>query len=102
MAMTKPLVMPADIQDAYAIQAVAQGEGGPNEQIRAIRCIVNELSKTYDMSFDEESPRMTDFNEGNRHIGRTIVNIINQNLGQVTKATELLNKLKLGRGKDNG
>ena len=83
MSITKPVVLPADMTDAYAIKAVAQGEGGPNEQIRAFRWIIDELCNTYGMSFDEESSRMTDFNEGRRHVGRSLVNIINENLGQI-------------------
>ena len=85
MAKTQPMVLPADLTDAYAIKAIAEGEGGPNEQIRAFRWIVNELCGTYNMSFDEESARMTDFNEGRRHVGRTLVNIINENLGPISQ-----------------
>jgi hypothetical protein len=101
MAKTKPVFLPADTVDAYAIQAVARGEGGPNEQIRAITCIVNEIAGTYDMTFDEESARQSDFNEGRRQVGRAVVGIINQNLGHVTKAEAFLSKLP-HRRKDNG
>ncbi len=99
--MSKPTFLPEELQDAYAIQAVARGEGGPHEQERAIKCIVEELAKTYDMTFDPESDRASAFNEGSRHVGRAIVGIINCNLGNVERAGASrfsnLNPLKKGQ-----
>ena len=98
--MTQKLVLlPADIQDAYAIQAVARGEGGPHEQERAIKCIIEELAGARRMTFDPNSERSTSFNEGSRKVGRTIVGIINCNLEKVTKAEKrILNR----KGKTDG
>jgi hypothetical protein len=84
----KPKVLPDDLQDAYALQAVARGEGGPNEQERAIRCI-HELCNTYGMSFDEGGI-WTEFNEGRRHVGRCIANIINGNVTKIAESEQTL------------
>ena len=46
-------------------------------QQRAYKCIVQELCGTYEMTFDPESPRQSDFNEGRRHIGRCLVGLAN-------------------------
>lgn len=102
-----PKVMPEDITDAYAIQAVARGEGGPIEQERAIKCIIEELAGTYAMTFNPESESITAFNEGSRKVGRAIVGIINCNLGTVERAeTRILDqrvkRTQTRKGKGNG
>tara|TARA_Y100000310_G_scaffold81007_1_gene77641 strand:- start:902 stop:1225 length:324 start_codon:yes stop_codon:yes gene_type:complete len=84
----QPKVLPDDLQDAFALQAVARGEGGPNEQIRAIKCI-HELCNTDGMSFDEAGI-WTDFNEGRRHIGRCVANIINGNINTIREREQTL------------
>ena len=93
-------MMPNDVQDAYAIQAVARGEGGPVEQERAIKCIINELAGTYGMTFVPDSETATAFNEGARKVGRAIVGIINTNLSTYEEGTarklQRLNPMKKG------
>lgn len=76
--MSKPIeFLPADQADAFAIQALGRGEADVHMQMRAFNCIVKELCGTYEMSFDPDNPRMSDFNEGRRHIGRALVGIVN-------------------------
>ncbi len=72
--------LPDEKADAYAIQAWSAGVATEDQQKRAFNCIVRELSGTYDMSFDPDSSRVSDFNEGKRHVGRALVNLINANL----------------------
>ena len=88
MAANTPKVLPDDLHDAYALQAVAKGEGGPHEQIRAMNCI-DELCNTDGMSFDE-SGVWTEFNEGRRHVGRCIRNIINGNITTIVEREKTL------------
>jgi len=76
--MSRPIeFLPADQADAFAIKAVAEGTADLHMQQRAFKCIVQELCGTYEMTFDPESIRKSDFNEGRRHIGRALVGIVN-------------------------
>lgn len=84
----RPKVLPDDLQDAFALQAVARGEGGPIEQQRAINCIL-ELSNPDGMSFDEAGI-WTDFNEGARHVGRCVKNIIAGNINTIADREKTL------------
>lgn len=72
--------LPENKADAFAIQAVALGTATEDQQKRAFSCIVRELAGTYDMTFDPESERASNFNEGRRHVGRALVNLINANI----------------------
>lgn len=84
--MTTIKFIPEKASDGYAIQALAEGKATPEQQKKAFNCIVRELSGAYDMSFDPESARITDFNEGKRHVGRAIVGLLSINLGKITEA----------------
>lgn len=77
--------IPDEVADAYAIQALVRGEANEHQQIRAFKCIVEELCGTYDMTFDPDSPRVSDFNEGKRHVGRALVGLTSLNLGKLKK-----------------
>lgn len=77
--------LPNDEHDMRAIQALSKGAASEAQQIRALKCIVNELAGTYDMSFDPSDPYMTAFNEGRRHVGRAIVGVLNSNITTLTK-----------------
>jgi len=84
--------LPKDIDDAYAIKALFRGEADEAAQKRAVRCIVEEICGTYEMSFDPSNERLSSFNEGKRHVGRVLVGIATINLGLVKKAEERINK----------
>ena len=62
-----------ELADTAAIQALSRGEANSQQQIRALKWIVFELSRTYDLSFRSESQRDTDFAEGKRFVGLQIV-----------------------------
>ena len=49
-----------DLPDAKAIQQLAVGEATPEQQMRALRWIVEIACRTYEVSYDPESPRNTD------------------------------------------
>ena len=69
-----------ELADATAIQALASGEAEPEQQIRALRFIVEGLCRTYDLSYRPDSERNTVFAEGKRFIGLQIVTITKTNL----------------------
>ena len=107
--MSNPIqFIPADDVDGYAIQALAKGEASEDQQRRAFSCIVKELCGTYDMTFDPESPRMSDFNEGKRAVGRSLVGLLTLNIGMVSeKQTQMQKqretvKINKKRGKKDG
>lgn len=61
-----------DEVDVQALRAIARGDATAYQQRRAIEWLV-EAFGTYDMSFRAESPRLTDFAEGRRSAGQTLV-----------------------------
>lgn len=59
--------------DVAAIQALANGEANEGQQQRALTWIIEELCKTYDLSYRPKSQRDTDFAEGKRYVGTQLV-----------------------------
>ena len=82
------IVLPADKVDAYAIQALINGEASPDQAAQAVKCIIYELCGTYGEPFDPESSRWTDFNLGKRSVGRTLVNIGTATIGLIYQVAE--------------
>ena len=72
--MAKPpiVLLPKDPKDIYALQALYRGEAPPDQQIRALKCIIEELAGADDMTFDPDNDRNTCFAEGRRSVGRAI------------------------------
>lgn len=64
---------PYEIADVAAVQAISKGTATPDQQIRAIKFIVEKVCATYDMSYRTNSARDTDFAEGKRFVGNQIV-----------------------------
>lgn len=88
--MSKLTLLPKEIADSYAIQAVSRGTASEIQQKRAFKCLVEEICGTYSMTFDPDSQRQSDFNEGKRHVGRVLVGLANVNLGAIKEAEERL------------
>jgi len=86
------IVLPVDDVDSYAIQALFRGEASPEQQVRAMKCLIHELCGTYNMTFDPDNGKWQDFNEGKRHIGRTLVNISTINVGIIKQNARQLEK----------
>mgnify|MGYP001604612208 CR=1 FL=1 len=86
------MILPKDIADNYAIQALFRGQANEAQQLRAVKCLIEEICGTYGMTFDPESARQSDFNEGKRHVGRVLVGIANISLGVVKAAEEKIEK----------
>lgn len=73
-----------DIADAAAIQAIVRGDATADQQKRAIDWIINRACGTYDQTFfpgGAEGARNTDFAEGRRFAGNSIVKMTKLNLG---------------------
>ena len=86
------VVLPEDDLDTYAIQALFKGEASPEQQVRAMKCVIHEICGAYNMTFDPESQRWSDFNEGKRHVGRTLVNISTINVGVIKQNAKVLSE----------
>ena len=73
--------------DISAIKALSNGTANPEQQVRALKWIVEDAAMYYDLSYSpggEDGRRDTDFAEGRRYVG-----------GQIVKLTKLdLSKLK--------
>ena len=101
------MILPKEITDSYAIQALFTGKATEGQQIAAMKCIVEELCNTYGPQFDQDQ-RTEAFNLGKREIGRILVGIAKVNLGAIKKAEERISKrsapkpIVQTRGKPNG
>lgn len=78
--MRKPVGYEA--ADVTAIQQLERGEATPEMQKRALDWLINKVCMTYDQSFVKD-PRDTDFNEGCRFCGNTIVKMLKLNPARV-------------------
>jgi len=60
---------------AAAMQALRRGEATPEQQIKLTDWIINDVCRTYDLSW-RESERETSFAEGRRFVGLQLVKFI--------------------------
>lgn len=86
--MTNPVApwMPVDhdIADAAAIQAMIEGRATEAQQRRGMKWIIEVASGLYDQSYwpgADEGRRNTDFAEGRRFVGNSIVKLSRLNIG---------------------
>lgn len=66
-----------ELPDAAAIKALQSGTATADQQQRALKWIIEEACRTYDLSFRPQSSRETDFAEGRRFVGLEIVKLLN-------------------------
>ena len=69
-----------ELHDVAAIQALAQGKATSIQQIKALEFIVHEVCRTYDMPYQSESSRDTDFACGMLHVGKQLVKFTKLNI----------------------
>ena len=72
----------------FAIQAQAAAKANEGQQKIAIDFIINEICRTYDLSFrpeDKGGERETAFAEGRRFVGLEIVKIVRNSFDALTK-----------------
>lgn len=79
--------LPAKYQpaDAKAIQCVADGTASADQQRRAMKWIIEEVCKTYDLEFRPESERDTTLASGKRFVGLQIVKMLHIHVPAITK-----------------
>lgn len=77
-----------DLSDAGAVQAFAHGRATAEQQRIAFRWIVEKAAGTYDQSYHpggEGGRRNTDFAEGRRFVGNTLVKLTRLNLSTLRR-----------------
>ena len=77
MKLPKPPWLPPKYDDsiAFAIQALARGEASQGQQTAALKWIIEECCRTYDLSYRPDSDRDTAFAEGKRYVGTQLVTL---------------------------
>lgn len=68
-----------ELADVMAIKALAVGDADKDQQLRALKWIIETLCETHGLSFRPESDRETVFAEGKRHVGLQIIKLIRIN-----------------------
>lgn len=68
-----------DLATFTAIRSVAQGNGTPEQQRRAIEWIVHTAADTYGLSYRANDTTGTAFAEGRRFVGLAVVKLLNLN-----------------------
>lgn len=63
-----------------ALKSLALGTADEDQQIRALKFIIDEICLTYDMSYRPDSERDTAFAEGKRYVGNAILRAIKANM----------------------
>lgn len=76
-----------DLADVTAIQALIRGDAEEYQQKRAIAFIIERVCGTYDQSYHpgDDGRRDTDFSEGKRWVGNTLVKMTKLNLSSLRK-----------------
>lgn len=65
-----------DAADVTAIQQIERGEAEKDMQQRALKWIIEECCKTYDMSYRPGDTHETAFHEGRRFVGNEIIKML--------------------------
>lgn len=80
---------PYKARDAAAIQALNTGTATDRQQKLALAFIIETLCRTYDVSFDPDSSRISDFAEGTRWVGLQLVKLTKVSLSELDRREEL-------------
>lgn len=79
---------PYVLADVMALKALQAGTATKEQQVRALKWIVETCSDCYNLSYDPDSERDSAFAEGKRHVGLQIVKILNMDNEKVQKLKE--------------
>ena len=77
-----------ELADAAAIQALMRGDASAEQQRRAMKWIIEKAAGTYDQSFypgGDDGRRNTDFAEGRRFVGNSIVKLSKVNVSSLRR-----------------
>ena len=72
-----------ELADAASLQALQRGEATEEQQKRALDWIVKTAACTYDLSYRPTDNGDTDFAEGKRFVGLSIVKLLNINIAKL-------------------
>lgn len=75
-----------DIPVVAAVQAMQRGEATPDQQKQLLNWIINQAAATYDISFQLDGDRFTNFAEGRRFVGAQLVKLLHLNVSALRKA----------------
>lgn len=75
-----------ELADASALQALIGGAATKDQQMRALKWVIESAAGTYDMSYRPgDTSRDTDFAEGRRSVGLQIVKLLKMNLSELRR-----------------
>lgn len=71
--------------EVAALQAMKRGEASPDQQVRAMNFILENVCCRFDMSFrpGEDGARASDFAEGKRYVANQIVRLVGVPLSEI-------------------
>lgn len=69
--------------DAAALQALATGTANEGQQKRALQYVIETAANTYDLAYQPNSPRDTDFALGRAFVGQQLVKLLKQPLSTI-------------------
>lgn len=72
--------------DITAIQQIEQGKAESEMQKRALKWIIEEACKTYDMSYRPGDTHETAFHEGRRFVGNEIIKMLKLDPSKVRRS----------------
>lgn len=82
------------LSESYDVQALATGTANKEQQMRALKYIVEDLAGAYKETEDLNSPNATYYNGGRRAVGRAIIQIVKFDLAKIKKFMEPKEKTK--------
>lgn len=79
------------LADATAFQALAAGTADKDQQLRALKWLIENCCRTYDLSYrpGPGGQRDTDFAEGQRSVGLQVVKLVKLNVGMLRRSEPL-------------
>jgi hypothetical protein len=79
-----------DVADVSAIQALKRGDATPDQQRRALKWIIENNSRTYDLPYfdDDEGGRASAFAAGKAYVGQQIVKLSKLDVAELRKRQE--------------
>lgn len=85
------LPAPCTREVVWALKSLATGEAIKDEQSLAIRWIIHDLCKTYDMPYfpGPDGVRDGDFAKGKMHVGQQLIRLINMSPEDANKLPRL-------------
>lgn len=82
----KPSKPPAHVVESF--QAIEAGNANDTQQKKALEWLLNDLCKTYDMSYRPGDQMATAFAEGRRAVGLEVVTMLKVNTSRLRQLEE--------------